>query len=125
MSGRFRAAGAGAVAAAVWGAAEPLDQRIFRCEYSDVELVGFGSRRLGFVVHAANGAAFGLVFDAVRRRVGRANQVRLGVALAVAEHVALWPLLLAIDRRIAESPRAFVQGTFRHVLFGLVLGRLA
>ena len=125
MSGRLRAAGAGVVAAAMWGVAEPLDQRIFRCAYSDVELVGFGSRRLGFVVHCANGAAFGLVFDVVRRRVGRVDQVRLAVALAVAEHVALWPVLLAIDRRIAESPRAFVQGTFRHALFGLVLGRLA
>jgi hypothetical protein len=125
MSGHARAAAAGAIAATVWGVLEPLDQRVFRCSYSDVELVGFGSRRVGFVVHAANGAVFGLVYDGVRRHVRGVDQRRLAVALAVAEHVVLWPILLTIDRRTAESPRAFVQGTFRHALFGLVLGRLA
>jgi hypothetical protein len=124
MPSRFRAAAAGAVAATVWGLVEPLDRRLFRCDYSDVELVGLGDRRLGFVVHAANGAAFGLVFDAARRRV-TIDQRRLAVGLALAEHVALWPVLFLIDRRVATSPRAFAQGTFRHALFGLVLGRLA
>jgi hypothetical protein len=125
MRARLRAAGAGAAAASVWAALEPLDQRVFRCDYSDVALVGFGSRRRGLVVHAANGALFGVAFDAVRRRVPGVGQTRLAVALAVTEHVVLWPALLAIDRRVAESPRAFAQGTFRHVLFGVVLGRLA
>jgi hypothetical protein len=124
MPGRVRAAAAGAVAATVWGLLEPLDRRVFRCDYSDVELVGFGSRRLGFAVHAANGALFGLGFDAVRRRTS-IDRRRLAVALALGEHAALWPLLLLIDRKVATSPRAFAQGTFRHALFGLVLGRLA
>ena len=117
-------AAAGAASALAWAAVEPLDRRVFRCDYSDVELVGFGSRRLGFAVHAANGALFGLGFDAVRRRTS-IDRRRLAVALALGEHAALWPLLLLIDRKVATSPRAFAQGTFRHALFGLVLGRLA
>jgi len=124
MPGSIRAAAAGAAAATVWGLLEPLDQRVFRCDYSDVELVGLGSRRLGFAVHAANGALFGLAFDAIRRRVAMEPR-RLALALALAEHAALWPLLLVLDRRVAESPRAFAQGTYRHALFGVLLGRLA
>lgn len=124
MSGRIRAAAAGAVAATIWGLLEPLDRRLFRCDYSDIELVGFGNRRLGFVVHAVNGALFGVAFDGARRRV-RVDERRLAVMLALAEHVALWPVLGLIDRGVATSPRAFAQGTFRHALFGLVLGRLA
>ncbi len=124
MSGQIRAAAAGAVAATVWGLLEPLDQRLFQCDYSDVELVGLGNRRLGFVVHIGNGALFGLAFDAVRHRTA-VEPRRLALGLALAEHTALWPLLLVLDRRVATSPRAFAQGTFRHALFGLVLGRLA
>jgi hypothetical protein len=124
MSGRTRAAAAGAVAATVWAALEPIDRRLFRSDYSDVALVGFGDRRLGFAIHAANGGLFGLAFNELRRRVSM-DQRRLAVALALTEHVALWPVLALIDRRIATSPRAFAQGAFRHAIFGLVLGRLA
>jgi hypothetical protein len=124
MSGRIRAAAAGAAAATVWGLLEPLDRRLFRCDYSDVELVGFGNRRLGFVVHAANGALFGVVFDVARRALP-VDRRRLALAMALAEHTALWPVLGVIERDLATSPRAFAQGTFRHALFGLVLGRLA
>jgi hypothetical protein len=124
MSGRVRAAAAGAVAAVVWGVLEPVDRRLFGCDYSDVELVGRGNRSLGFVLHAANGALFGVAFDATRRHV-RVDQCRLAVTLALAEHTALWPVLGLIDRRVAQSPRAFAQGAFRHAVFGLVLGRLA
>ena len=118
MSTRVRAAAAGAVAATVWGLQEPLDRRVFRCDYSDVRLVG------GLAVHAFNGALFGLAFDVVRRRT-QIDQRRLALGLALAEHTALWPLMGLIDRRLATSPRAFTQGLYRHALFGLVLGRLA
>jgi hypothetical protein len=124
MPGRARAAAAGAVAATVWGLLEPLDRRLFGSDYSDVDLVGLGDRRLGFAIHAANGALFGLGFDVVRQRAAIEPR-RLAVGLALAEHVALWPLLGVIDRQVATSPRAFAQGAFRHALFGLVLGRLA
>src|SRR5919106_1151011 len=109
----MRAALAGAVAATVWGIQEPLDRRLFRCDYSDVRLVG------GLGVHALNGALFGVAFDFVRRRT-RVDQRRLAVALAVAEHTALWPALGLFDRELVRSPRAFAQGVYRHVLFGAV-----
>jgi hypothetical protein len=124
MSSRVRAGFAGAAAAVVWGLQEPLDQRVFGCDYSDVELVGRGRRSVGFVVHALNGAVFGVAFDAVRQRV-EVDQRRLALGLAVAEHIALWPLMAFVDRDLVTSPRAFLQGTYRHAVFGLVLGRLA
>lgn len=120
----MRAALAGAVAATVWGLLEPLDQRVFGCDYSDVEFLGRGRRSVGLVVHAANGALFGVVFDAIRRRV-EVDQRRLAVALAVSEHVAFWPLIVFVDRDLLTSPRAFAQATYRHMLFGVLLGRLA
>ena len=114
----MRAALAGAVAATVWGLQEPIDRRVFRCDYSDVRLVG------GLPVHALNGALFGLAFAAVRRRTN-VDQTRLAVGLAVAEHTALWPLLGLLAPEVAKSPRAFAQGVYRHVLFGYLLAKLA
>jgi hypothetical protein len=124
MSPRVRAAAAGAVAAVVWGLQEPLDQRVFRCRYSDVLFLGRGRRALDLAIHVANGALFGVAFDGVRQRVD-VDERRLAVALAVAENTALWPLVVLVDRSFLTSPRAFAQATYRHVLFGLVLGRLA
>jgi hypothetical protein len=124
MSTRARAAAAGSAAAVVWGLQEPLDQRVFGCDYSDVLFLGRGRRSLGFVVHAANGALFGLAFDAVRRRVD-VDPRRLALALAIGEHLTLWPFISLVDRSLVTSPRAFAQATYRHALFGFVLGRLA
>ncbi len=124
MPPRVRAAAAGSVAAVVWGLQEPLDRRVFGCDYSDVLFLGRGHRSVGFVVHAANGALFGLAFDAVRRRVD-VDQRRLALALALGEHVALWPFISLVDRSLVTSPRAFAQATYRHALFGFLLGRLA
>jgi hypothetical protein len=124
MPPRVRAAAAGAVAALVWGLQEPLDRRVFGCDYSDVLFLGRGHRSLGFAVHMANGALFGIAFDAARRRVG-VDQRRLALALALGEHVALWPFISLVDRDLVTSPRAFAQATYRHALFGFVLGRLA
>jgi hypothetical protein len=68
-----RSAAAGAVAATVWGLAEPLDQRLFRSDYSDIAVLGKafvrGSswRAAGFALHAGNGALFGLGFETARR----------------------------------------------------------
>jgi hypothetical protein len=124
MSPRVRAAAAGSVAATIWGLQEPLDQGVFGCDYSDVLFLGRGHRSVGFVVHAANGALFGLAFDAVRQRVD-VDQRRLALALAIGEHLALWPFISLVDRSLVTSPRAFAQATYRHALFGFVLGRLA
>jgi hypothetical protein len=139
VSGRGRAAAAGATAALVWAAVEPLDERLFRSDYRDVALLGKlvtrgrGWLPAGLALHAANGAVFGLVFDALRRRSGLPPR-RLALGLALAEHVALYPLGLLVDRhhpRRGEphlpplwSRRVFAQETFRHAVFGLVLGSL-
>jgi hypothetical protein len=113
----MRAALAGAIAATVWGLQEPLDRRVFRCDYSDVRLVG------SLPVHALNGALFGVAFDAVRRRTNVAK-TPLAIGVAVAEHILLWPLIGFFDRDLVKSPRAFAQGVYRHALFGYVLARL-
>ena len=127
---RSRAALAGATAAIAWGLLEPVDQRIFGCDYSDIALLGKavtrgrGRRAVGFGIHAANGAVFGLAFDELRGRVPLGPR-KLAVGMALAEHVALYPLFYFIDRPLLTSPRAFAQQTWRHLLFGALLGRLA
>jgi len=141
MQPRHRAALAGAAAAAVWALAEPLDRRLFRCDYSDVAILGKAVTRgpawplIGLVFHVTNGAVFGLAFHELQRRTGYEKR-RLALALALAEHVALYPLGALVDRYhpargepgippLATNPRAFAQATVRHALFGYVLGRLA
>ena len=141
MPSRARSAAAGAVAATVWSAVEPIDQRLFRCDYSDVALLGKAFTRgpawrpLGLVLHAVNGAMFGLAFYEVRRRLPLEPR-RLALGMALAEHVALYPLSYFVDRYhpargepgippLLTNARAFAQATVRHVLFGAVLGRLA
>jgi hypothetical protein len=140
-SARVRSALAGAAAATVWGLQEPLDRRLFRCDYSDVALLGKlvtrgpGWRPAGFALHALNGAVFGLAFHDVRRRTG-AEPRRLALALAQAENLGLYPLAWLVDRYhpargeegvppLLTNPRALVQATWRHALFGVLLGRLA
>jgi hypothetical protein len=125
----------------VWGLAEPLDQRLFRCDYSDVALLGKAVTRgphwraAGLAIHALNGAIFGLAFHEVRRRL-RAEPKRLALGLALSEHAVLYPLCYFVDRYhpargepgippLLTNPRAYAQATWRHALFGAVLGRLA
>lgn len=134
-------AAAGVVAATAWAFLEPLDKKIFRCDYSDVAVLGKAVTRgpgwpsVGLALHAFNGAVFGLAYDAARRRV-LVNPRRLALGMALAEHVALYPLTHLVDRYhpargergvppLLKNARAFGQATVRHALFGLVLGRLA
>jgi hypothetical protein len=141
MSSRMRVAFAGATAATVWGLLEPLDRRLLRCDYSDVAVLGKAITRgpawrpLGFALHAANGAVFGLVFHEVRKRSGLPSRP-LALGMALAEHAALYPLGWFVDRyhpargeegipRLLPNPRAFAQATWRHAVFGVVLGGLA
>jgi hypothetical protein len=137
---RWKRAGAGAVAAIVWGLLEPVDQRLFRSDYSDVAVLGKlftrgpGWRTLGFAVHALNGAIFGLAFHEIERRVER-DPRRLALELALLEHLVLFPTGRLVDRYHPArgepgipplvTPRVFGQATVRHAVFGLVLGRLA
>ena len=36
----------------------------------------------------------------------------------------MWPFISVVDRDLVTSPRAFAQATYRHALFGVVLGAL-
>jgi hypothetical protein len=138
---RNRAALAGAIAASVWAALEPLDERLFGSDYSDVALLGKAVTRsrfwpvVGLAIHVGNGALFGLAFREVQERTCYEPR-RLALALALAEHAALYPLNAVVDRKhpargepgvppLLTSPRAFAQATYRHALFGVLLGRLA
>jgi hypothetical protein len=135
-----RSAAAGAAAALVWALQEPLDRRLLGCDYSDVALLGKAITRgrrwrlAGLAVHAANGAVFGIVFDALRRRT-TADPPTFALGMALGEHLTLYPLCYVIDRYhprrgepgippLFTNPRAFLQATWRHALFGFVLGRL-
>lgn len=129
---------AGALAAAVWAAQQPLDKRLFRCRYDDVELVGklvtreAGWPLAGLALHAANGAAFGAAYAQVKPFLAGPPVLR-GLACGLLEHVLLWPLGRLSDRHhparrelapLSGNARAFAQATWRHALFGVVLGAL-
>ena len=141
MGGRLRAAAAGATAATVWALEEPLDQRLLRCDYSDVAVLGKavtrgpGWRGAGLAIHTLNGALFGLAFHDARR-ILMVDSRKLALGMALAEHACLFPLCYFVDRYhpargepgippLLTNPRAFAQATWRHALFGAVLGRLA
>jgi hypothetical protein len=134
----LRGALAGAAAAAVWSAQQPLDRRVFGVPYDDTELLGKLVTRgpawpvAGAVLHLANGAAFGAVYAAVAPRLPLPVWAR-GPAAGLTEHLLSWPGTRVTDRRHparAELPplwgdhHAFAQATWRHLLFGTVLGEL-
>jgi hypothetical protein len=134
----LRGALAGAAAAAVWAAQQPLDKRVFGVDYDDAELLGRLARvrgpathPVGLALHVANGAAFGAVYANVAPSLPGPGAVR-GAAAGLAEHLATWPGALVIDRlslgrdfpKLWGDPRAFAQATWRHLLFGVVLGEL-
>jgi hypothetical protein len=137
----MRAGAAGAVAAVVWGAQEPIDRAVFGCDYSDIALLGKAITRgprwraAGFALHAVNGIVFGLAYDELRHRLP-VRPRPLAVGMALFEHVSLYPLAWFVDRfhpargeegvpPLLHNRRAFAQATWRHALFGWLLGRLA
>ena len=131
----MRGALAGATAAAAWIAAEPVARRLLGTPFTDVRALGRPvSRRhwraAGNAIHLANGAAAGLAFE----RLGLRGW-RTGVAVFQAEHLATWPLMVAVDRwhpdrrsgawpPLLPNGRVFVQEALVHAVFGLVLGLL-
>lgn len=134
----FRGAFAGAVAAGVWLAQQPLDKPVFGVEYDDSELLGKTITRgrawpvVGAVMHLGNGALMGAAYANFAPRLPLPSWSR-GPIVAMIEHVATWPLTIAVDRvhparddlpRLAGSGRAFAQATWRHLVFGIVLGEL-
>jgi hypothetical protein len=133
-----RGAIAGALAAAAWAAQQPLDKRAFRSRYDDVELLGKlvtrgpRWRAPGLAFHLMNGSLFGAVFALARPRLP-GTPFGQALAAAMAEHFGLWPLGRVSDRfhparralpRLSGSRRALAQATWRHLLFGALLGTL-
>lgn len=129
---------AGAVAALAWAAQQPLDKRVFGTDYDDVALLGklvARDRRwaaAGSAMHAVNGAVFGAAYAQLKPFIPGPPVAR-AVAVALAEHVALWPLASLVDRHhpardelepLAGNRRAWAQGAWRHLLFGAILGVL-
>ncbi len=129
---------AGAVAALAWAFQQPLDKLVFRSRYDDVELLGRAVRsgpgwyRTGLMLHVQNGALFGAVYANVAPGLPLPPALR-GPAAGMAEHLALWPLVGLCDRFhpsrdqlpvLSGNRRAFAQATWRHLLFGYLLGEL-
>lgn len=128
-------AGAGAVAAAVWAAAEPGVARALGQRYTDVRLLGrFAGERawvpVGVAAHLVNGAAFGAAIAAT----GPRTFARTARWVAV-ETVATWPLMAVADRvhpdrragrwpRLLTNPRTMAQAAIMHAVFATVLGAL-
>ena len=134
----LRGALAGAAAAALWAAQQPLDQRIFGIAYDDAELLGKWVTRgrawhaAGLALHVGNGAAFGALYANLAPSLPGPSPAR-GALAGLAEHLATWPGTAALERlhpaagefpALWGSRRAFAQATWRHLLFGLVLGVL-
>lgn len=133
-----RGALAGALAASVWAAQQPLDKRAFASDYDDLELLGKAVTRepawlpAGLALHVSNGAVFGAVYANVAPLVPIPAWAR-GPLAGLVEHVALWPLAHVADRLhpargdlppLAGNRRAFAQSAWRHLLFGVLLGEL-
>jgi hypothetical protein len=129
---------AGALAAAVWAAQQPIDKRLFGSDYDDVELLGKLVTRgsnwhaAGLALHMANGAAFGAAYSLARPFIP-GPPVVAGAVAATVENFASWPLGVLVDRRhpargdlesLSGNGRALAQATWRHFLFGIVLGEL-
>ena len=134
----LRGAVCGAIAAAVWALQQPIDKLVFGSRSDDVELLGKAVTRgegwypLGFALHMNNGALFGAAYANLVPSLPIAPELR-GPAVALVEHMITWPLVALTDhfhpaRRqlpaMAGNRRAFAQATWRHALFGVVLGEL-
>jgi hypothetical protein len=129
---------AGTAAAAVWAAQQSLDKRIFRSGYDDVELLGKLVARdaswplAGLALHLQNGAVFGIAYAQLRPFLPGPPVAR-GALAAMVEHLASWPFTRVLDRyhparrdlpALEGNRRAFAQATWRHLVFGMVLGEL-
>ena len=132
---RLLLAAAGGLGAAIWAAQQPLDKRVFGAGYDDVELLGKlvtrqRWRTAGWAAHVGNGVAFGLAYSEVLRRTPDVSPVVSAQLMAQAENFGLYPLAAVVDRvhparhelEPAFGLRQLGQATWRHALFGVVLG---
>ena len=108
---------------------------MFGSDYDDLRLLGGLVAQgpavypAGLALHLANGALFGALYANAAPALGGPPALR-GPLAALAEHLATWPATLAGRRACGEAGgvwrpgRAFAQATWRHLLFGVVLGEL-
>lgn len=126
------------MAAAVWALQQPVDKLAFGSRYDDVELLGKAITRgegwypIGLAMHMGSGALFGAAYANLAPALPLPPAL-CGPAVALVEHVGLWPLGAIADRLhpardelpvLSGNRRAFAQATWRHLLFGVVLGEL-
>ena len=133
-----RAALAGVLGSCAYVLEMWLDLRLVRYRFNDLLLLGrpFGARRsvwstAGAGVHLLNGGLMGCVFALVRGVLPGPGWVR-GILFAQIENLALWPLMLLVDRyhparREGElapgwSRRSYLVAFLRHLAFGAALG---
>ena len=135
---------AGAVAAGVWAAQQPLDKRRVRRRLRRRRAARQGGRRAGAGAGRRSGlGAAPRQRRRVRRRV-RATSRRALPLPAVGARArgrrwpstsSTWPLAVVcrtactrrrddMPRAVAATARALAQATWRHLLFGVVLGEL-
>ena len=135
----LRGALAGVAGIAVWAAQQPLDKRVFGVDYDDVELLGkFVTREPAWLPIGIGHARLqrrGVRRDLRERRPEPARPAAGArrASLGLAEHLATWPATLLLERfhpaagdlpELWGNPRAFAQATWRHALFGFVLGEV-
>ncbi|HEY7619057.1 MAG TPA: hypothetical protein VH834_04755 [Solirubrobacteraceae bacterium] len=133
-----RGALAGVIAAGAWSAQSPLDMRAFGVPYSDEALLGKAVTQgpawpiAGFTLHLLAGASLGAAYANLAPRIPLPSWAR-GPAVALVEHLSTWPMTVAVERVhparsdfpvLWGNARAFAQATWRHLLFGVVLGEL-
>jgi hypothetical protein len=90
-----------------------------------------GVRPVGLALHLANGALFGALYANVAPSMP-GPRVLHGPVAGLGEHLATWPGAIVIDRldlgrdfpKLWGDARAFAQATWRHLLFGTILGEL-
>ena len=83
-------------------------------------------------MHVANGATFGAAYANLAPRMPLPAWAR-GPAVALVENIVLWPLTALTDRvhpardempKLGGNRAALLQATWRHLLFGVMLGEL-
>lgn len=122
----------------MWALEQPLDKALLKSEYDDLAILGKvvtqgdGWHSLGLAMHMASGALFGAVYSHLAPLLPLPAYTR-GPAVAMTEHLAVWPLGRVSDRfhparkdlpTLAGNRRALAQSTIRHLVFGIVLGEL-
>jgi hypothetical protein len=128
---------AGLAGGAAFAAVMKLDIALSRQRVDDFQLLaGFGPlahrwRVTGAVVHAVNSATLGAVYALVSGRLPGPGWLR-GVSFATIENLALWPIIIVLDRvhpairsgalPSYNRPWPFIAEVLRHLAYGFILG---